>query len=376
MRCSFDISNARIRTAQRGFAALYLIVVMGVMLGMATFTVDYGRVRLAKSQLRECADSAARYAVAGMVNSSTPATTATNHARAVLTESRIEGRAIDNTGLTTTIGVWNTQTRTFTATTTSPNAVKVDLIYNYGTAGGVRLFSAAVTSYRPVVRASAIAMAVTQETEFLPPASGNLWLSDMGAGTMNQNFRPDANWVWDYAGDSNNARQNPLESNLSTLNVQPGDALTFEGLSGTATYVANSSANSADGQSNFIVALGQTRPSSVPNNSMNGMSNLRSPIGAVIAVFLSDDKPNLTGAPANLDFNNATQRDYTTLSPQLKQTFFVGDGKRANGEIQNIIVPPGATRVFMGMMDAWQWNDNVGNFKFKVYARRTVSLVQ
>jgi hypothetical protein len=44
--------------------------------------------------------------------------------------------------------------------------------------------------------------------------------------------------------------------------------------------------------------------------------------------------------------------------------------------VQRIIVPPGATRVFIGMMDAWQWNDNVGNFKFNVYGRKNVTTVK
>jgi hypothetical protein len=95
-----------------------------------------------------------------------------------------------------------------------------------------------------------------------------------------------------------------------------------------------------------------------------------------MAVFLNDSAPNNYTAPSNLDFGSAAQRDYTSISPQLRQVFYVGDGKRSNGEAQIIVVPQGATRVFFGMMDAWQWNDNAGNFQTKLYIGSAVQLVK
>jgi hypothetical protein len=93
-------------------------------------------------------------------------------------------------------------------------------------------------------------------------------------------------------------------------------------------------------------------------------------------VFLGDAAPNTTPAPAALDFSLHTQRDYLNLSPVVKQPFFVGDGKTSWGEVQNIRIPAGATRIFLGMMDAWQWNDNTGSFRLKFYRGQTVSTVQ
>lgn len=40
------------------------------------------------------------------------------------------------------------------------------------------------------------------------------------------------------------------------------------------------------------------------------------------------------------------------LAPLLRQPFFVGDGKTSVGEVQQIRVPVGATRVCLGAMDA------------------------
>ena len=288
------------------------------------------------------------------------------------------GAPLDTSNLTTTVGTWNSTSKVFTATTVSPNAVQINLVYTFNSSNGrVPLFMNAITgSSQMTIHASAVALATSKTNTVLPPAAGNLWLAGMPAGTQTQNFRPDANWVWDYAGDSSNPQESPLELDLTALSAGPGSQLSFEGISGTAQYVASGTSNSADGDSTFMVALGQTYPPDVPSNNMNGISNVRAPIGAIMAVFLDDNAPNTTAAPTDLDFSTDAQRDYSTISPQLKQTFFVGDGKRSNGEVQNIVVPPGATRVFIGMMDAWQWNDNVGDFQFNVYSNNVIQTVK
>lgn len=376
-QCSSDGSTTGQNYYRRGTALVYATVAIVVFLAFTVVVVDVGRLTLAKSQLQDAADAAARYAAVGMVSSSTPTTTAQQHAVAALGSLTVDGGPLSASNLTVTVGTWNESTRVFTASSNNPNAVKVDLLLNLGESGRPKLFASAMGNQASsVIRSSAIATASVGSTQFSPPASGNIWLSTASSGTVNQNFRSDNSTVWDYAGSSGNTRQSPLELSLDDLNLRPGDALSFEGLSGTAIYVTNGGQNSADGVSNFIVALGETYPGSVPTTNMNGMSNLRAPIGAIIAVFLNDNASSSGSAPSNLDFNDSTQRDYSTLSPQLKQVFFVGDGKRSNGEVQKIIVPSGATRVFIGMMDAWQWNDNVGNFKFNVYGRKNVTTVK
>lgn len=361
---------------RRGTVLIYATVAMAVMMGFAVLAVDLGRMQLAKSQLQDAADAAARYASAGMASSSTAQTTAQSHALAVMGEWTIEGVSLSSSNITTSVGTWNASTNVFTATTTNPNAVKIDLTYQFSPGNGrVPLFVNALSSMTPRVRASAVARVASTSNTFSPPAAGNLWLSAMTSGTQSKNFRNDANWVWDYAGTTSTPRQSPLQLTLSSIGLAAGDTLSFEGLSGSASYVAGQT-NNADGDSGFIVALGQTYPGSVPTNSMNGMSNVRAPIGAVMAVFLNDNSPTTGSTPSCLDFNSSTQRDYASISPEMKQVFFVGDGKKSDGTVQKIIVPDGATRVFIGMMDAWQWNDNTGNFSFKVYGPTTVTTVR
>lgn len=55
-------------------------------------------------------------------------------------------------------------------------------------------------------------------------------------------------------------------------------------------------------------------------------------------------------------------RDFLTLSPQLKRVFFIGDGRTRRGDIQKFIVPSGATRLYIGIMDGYEWNNNNGKF--------------
>lgn len=61
-------------------------------------------------------------------------------------------------------------------------------------------------------------------------------------------------------------------------------------------------------------------------------------------VFISDAVP-VSPAPERLDFTDKT--DFKRLSPELGQTFFIGDGAGAT-----FIAPAGATRLYLGFVDA------------------------
>jgi len=91
----------------------------------------------------------------------------------------------------------------------------------------------------------------------------------------------------------------------------------------------------------------------------NGISNISVPIDSLIGVFLSD---SLGAVPFALDFSTLASRDYLTISPELQQVFFLGDGLTSGSATQTIIVPAGATRLYLGTMDGFSWNNNVGSF--------------
>jgi len=100
----------------------------------------------------------------------------------------------------------------------------------------------------------------------------------------------------------------------------------------------------------------------------NGMSDIIAPIDGLLGVFLGPGAPDPT-APSLLDFSTAASTDFATLSPVLQQVFFIGDGLRLDGVTpQYFIVPDGATRLFLGTMDGFEWNNNAGSLDVTVNA--------
>lgn len=96
--------------------------------------------------------------------------------------------------------------------------------------------------------------------------------------------------------------------------------------------------------------------------SLRGMSNIHAPAGALVGVFLGPDDPKGADPPPDLEFSLAFLRDFNELSPMLRQVFFIGDGLTSVGISQRFRVPQGATRLYLGVMDALLWSDNVGSF--------------
>ncbi len=98
----------------------------------------------------------------------------------------------------------------------------------------------------------------------------------------------------------------------------------------------------------------------------NGMASIWAPINSLIGVFLEAGAPDTSGVPEPIDFTSASRRDYTTLTPVLRQPFFIGNGLTSSGVQQKITVPQGATRLFLGTMDGGNWTDNAGSFTASV----------
>lgn len=72
----------------------------------------------------------------------------------------------------------------------------------------------------------------------------------------------------------------------------------------------------------------------------------------LVGVFLSDEA--LSGeAPERLDFTD--QEDFEELSPEIGQTFFIGDGAG-----RRFMVPSGATRLFLGFVDGFFYTGEPG----------------
>lgn len=109
---------------------------------------------------------------------------------------------------------------------------------------------------------------------------------------------------------------------------------------------------------------------SVTQHSMgpeNGISNIFAPYNALVGVFLSAAQPNLAPAPPMLNFSTPAPRNYLTLSPLLQQVFFIGNGITSTSVTQHVVVPAGATRLYLGTMDVGAWNNNPGSFEVTVF---------
>ena len=100
--------------------------------------------------------------------------------------------------------------------------------------------------------------------------------------------------------------------------------------------------------------------------AQNGIADLLVPFNSLVGVFLDNNQPSLSHAPSSLDFTSSASRNFTTLSPLLKQPFFIGDGNTDSGIKQSFIAPSGATRLFLGTMDNYGWVDNLGGFDVNV----------
>jgi len=99
---------------------------------------------------------------------------------------------------------------------------------------------------------------------------------------------------------------------------------------------------------------------SLPNGT--GISDIRAPALSLVGVFLSDGPPDSGVTPPVLEFLPQLGQSYSAyfgvvaggtsygvIAPRLQQTFFIGDGLTGDGSghQQAIVVPPGATRLFL-----------------------------
>jgi hypothetical protein len=149
------------------------------------------------------------------------------------------------------------------------------------------------------------------------------------------------------------------------LAVNPGQAVSFSLITGTVTYSDGSLGPSnpaaapfgAEGTTDFDTTL----------SSLNGISSI-SGTGFLwlVGVFLDNAEP-ADPAPSGLPSFTPTAKQFTSLSPGLRQVFFIGDGQQA-GSPQVFNAPAGATRLFLGFADgdgglgqAGFYSDNAGS---------------
>jgi hypothetical protein len=191
-----------------------------------------------------------------------------------------------------------------------------------------RVFAAAIFSLALAATANATTISLTVV------GSADIWLAGMPAGSVASSV--------DTAPDQSPAL-------VGGLSLSAGTTLRFAA-SGGVSNTPDCPCAGPDGGEVVTHFAG----------AENGISSVYAPLSSLLGVFLSDSAPNLGVAPGTLNFGVAgVGTNFSTLSPELQQVFFIGDG---NSGLQDFIVPVGATRLFLGTMDGFEWGNNAGQF--------------
>jgi len=176
------------------------------------------------------------------------------------------------------------------------------------------------------------------------------WLAGMPAGTTAS--------VTDIA-----TNQSPVE--LKDIPIIPGNILIFSGV-GLVSHGGGTFPSGPEGLVN-----------SFPSHSggaENGISDIIAPYNALVGVFLTANEPTNSVAPSRLKFGwSNTNRDYAIITPLLQQVFYIGSGARSDGSLRRVVVPTGATRLFLGTMDTASWNNNAGGFTVQVQVQQNIA---
>jgi Flp pilus assembly protein TadG len=331
---------------RRGAMFAYLVVALIALVGVTSLAVDVTRVRLAKSELQAAADALARYTAGGL---SQGVTAAQNRFTSAAAEQIVDGSALTvNASTDLEFGIWDPSTRTFPPLSGNARAgaTAVRVTLNRTTARGnpVSLtFARAIGRSTADVKATAIA---TRGNVYAPEveADSSPWLAGMPSGSIVP--KSDGNPT-----DAKAPAQSPYQ--VTEIPIVPGQKISFRDINGMTAY-EDSDWYGPDGQTDWIVRQAP----------VNGINATRAPLNSLVGIFLDDRAPNTWSQQPELDFSTASSRNFTTLSPKLKQVFFIGDGVNDSGQLQEFVVPTGATRFYLGIMDekGWWW-DNVGTIK-------------
>lgn len=363
----------------RGVALIWTTVTFILLIGFVSLAVDLGRIEVAQSELQEATDAAARYAAAGLENILYGQSAAAANAAAVALNNTVDGTplVIDQNS-DVQIGFWSTSAHTFTPETdpTQANAVRVTAVRSAARGDAIPMtFLALLGQPTFDIRATSTAMLTPAPSVTLTiPATSNPFLAGQPKNVSASNNNPHNDPDWSAGSTIGNIGGKHVEASPivvpNSIPVNAGQSMTFDGINGGAnndyTFKNRYTADGNMGWSNCTNTVGDE----------HGIANMKAPINSLVGVYLDNSVPGSNPAPADLDFSDATARDYTTLNPQLSQLFFIGDGRTSTGEVQHVVVPKKATRLFIGTWDTYEWNNNIGAFSVTVHGASMVTTVQ
>ena len=192
------------------------------------------------------------------------------------------------------------------------------------------------------------------------------------AGTMTLNVTVDGKSNIFSAGQADSFGEGLLPTALG-FSAGAGNVFTFPDVTGLVSFGGSNLTVSADGSDAGSgttdiassaelypglsgIVYGKGDPDFLDTETYPGLGYVPGKTMFLMGVFLGDGLPEAT--PERLDFTAepwGMGTDFTSLSPELGQTFFVGDGYTSLGDLQQFVAPDGATRIFLGFGDALQF---------------------
>jgi Flp pilus assembly protein TadG len=369
-----------------GLALIYMGMCLFTLLAICSLAVDFGRWEMCKTELQRAADAAAR---AGALALRFSPTTALSTATSVAGGNYVDNTKISsNSNVSVTVQLEDYISATDIVVLSSgsyslANAVNVTISYNvplvFGSTIGI--------SHKEASRSSTSMLNKVSQTIFAP-ANGDPWLAGEPTGT--QGSQPDPNWAgqgvnsihpWKYdiagpvGGSLADGERYSSPAQLS-INITPGAIIAITNVSGSGNYNDNIAGSSGTANGQIDGYMAPIYDDAASNGvSEHGIADVSMPLNSMVAVFLGSGVPDDTAAPSSLDFSTQQEQDYVTLAPKVKQPFFAGTGQTSGGTQQWIQVPSGATRMYVGMMDGWEWSNDYGGYNATI-TEYTVTTVQ
>ena len=156
--------------------------------------------------------------------------------------------------------------------------------------------------------------------------------------------------VFGHPGNSGGDYGPAADAVLTTFAAGPGNVFTFSA-TGWVSCCSDAPNIPPDGGGAPMSVGGENGLSSLVGNS-----NI-----PLVGVFTTDTDPSGSPAPAALTFDANSS---SSPSPLLNQVFFIGDGKagfdNAGGATLTFTAPAGATRLYLGAIDAYGFNGETG----------------
>jgi len=173
------------------------------------------------------------------------------------------------------------------------------------------------------------------DTTVVVPGTSDIWLAGQPVGST----------VTGYFGTDTALTNSPIG-----VGVSGGSAITFSIIAFTPTSVDGGCFDTtADAGACYPDEFGFSP------GPANGISLANLPAGALVGVFLAAGGPSgATPTALNFTGSGGIGTAFGSLSPELDQLFFIGDGLTGtgSGSTQQFIAPSGATMLYLAVSDS------------------------